>query len=94
VAAAVVAAGLASGTGRKEILMLPLAFAVTWAGYGLTSWGYGLVKGWNIGFGAWFNPVHPWEWTAETAASPPLIPPTQVNPSSQVKPVTTPAQAA
>lgn len=61
--------------------MLPIAFGVTWAGYGLTSWGYCLLKGWNIGFGDWFNPVRPWEWTAENAATPPLIPPTKVNPA-------------
>lgn len=73
--------------------MLPIAFGVTWAGYGLASWGYCLLKGWNIGFGSWFNPVHPWEWTKDNAASPPIIPPTQVNPSGEVKPVSNTALA-
>lgn len=73
--------------------MLPIGFLVTLGGYGLTSWGYCILRGWNIPFGQWFNPVHPWEWTADNAASPPPIPPTQVNPSSSVKTVSPPAAA-
>ena len=73
--------------------MLPIAFIVTLSGYGLTSWGYCILKGWDIPLGAWFNPVHPWEWTKDNAASPPLIPATQVNPSSSAKTVSPPASA-
>ena len=72
--------------------MLPIAFGVTWFGYGVTTWGYALIKGWDIPFGAWFSPFHPWDWK-DNAKSPPLIPPTQINPSSDVKPVNVPASA-
>lgn len=33
-----------------------------WFGYDVSSWGYCLVKGWNITFGEWSNPVHPYTW--------------------------------
>jgi hypothetical protein len=72
--------------------MLPLAFAVTWGGYGITSWGYCLLKGWDVPFGRWFDPLDPWEWTA--GEKPPVIPPTQVLPTSAAKAVTAQAQAA
>ena len=72
--------------------MLPIAFLVTWAGYGVFSWGYNIHRGWNVGFGEWFNPVHVYDWPA---GDPPLIPATQVNPSASAKPgPQPPAQAA
>lgn len=74
--------------------MLAVAFGVMWAGYGISSWGYGVLKGWDITLGEWFNPLHPWEWDATSAAKPPLIPATQVWPSAKTKAVDVPAQAA
>lgn len=73
--------------------MLPVAFVVLWAGYGLASYGYVLLKGWDIPFSQWWSPLHPWEWDQDTAATPPVIPPTQVNPSGTPKPVKARAQA-
>jgi len=74
--------------------MLPIAFLVTWTGYGITSWGYCLLRGWNIPASAWFSPINTWQWTASNSDSPPLIGPTQVNPGPAPKPVTPRAQAA
>jgi hypothetical protein len=31
-----------------------------WFGYSLTSWGYCLVRGYNIRFTDWINPLHPY----------------------------------
>lgn len=74
--------------------MLAVAFGVMWAGYTVTTWGYCVLKGWNITLAEWADPLHPWEWDATTAAEPPKIPATQVWPSKSAKAVTTPAQAA
>ena len=73
--------------------MLPLGMLITFAGYGLASYGYVLVKGWDITFASWWNPLNPWEWTAASAASPPVIPPTQVLPSAAAAAVKPPDQA-
>jgi hypothetical protein len=58
--------------------MIALAFLWAWAGYGTTSWGWCLVRGYDIPFGAWFSPLHPYEWPAD--GSPPLVPKGQVWP--------------
>ena len=39
--------------------MLPLGMILGFAGYGLGSWGYILVKGYNITLREWFSPLHP-----------------------------------
>jgi len=44
-----------------------------WAGYAVGSWGYVLVKGWNITLRAWVSPLHPYRWPAGGKA-PELIP--------------------
>lgn len=72
--------------------MLPIAFGVAWFGYGLASWGYVVHRGWNIGWGEWFNPVHLYDWPAD-GSDPPVIPPSQVNPSASPKPTAPPSQA-
>lgn len=33
-----------------------------WAGYGVSSYGYVLVKGWNINVRQWFSPLNPYTW--------------------------------
>lgn len=39
--------------------MLPLGIILGFTGYGLGSWGYILVKGYNITLREWFSPLHP-----------------------------------
>jgi hypothetical protein len=39
--------------------MLPLGMVLGLVSYGLGSWGYILVKGYNITLGEWFSPLHP-----------------------------------
>lgn len=50
--------------------MLPLGILLTWAGYGLTSWGWVLVQGYNITARQWFSPLHPYQWPAQGATIP------------------------
>jgi hypothetical protein len=40
--------------------MLPLGMVLGMLGYGLSSWGYILVKGYNITLREWFTPLHPY----------------------------------
>lgn len=40
--------------------MLPLGMILGFAGYGLGTWGYILVKGYNITLREWFSPFHPY----------------------------------
>lgn len=58
--------------------MIVLAFLVPWAGYGTASWGWCLVKGYDVPFGAWFSPLHPFEWPPD--GQPPFVPKGQVFP--------------
>jgi hypothetical protein len=44
-------------------------FGIVWFGYSLTSWGYMLIKGYNVKFTDWLNPLHPYTG----AWPPPLI---------------------
>ena len=39
--------------------MLPLGMVLGFAGYGLGTWGYILVKGYNITLREWFTPLRP-----------------------------------
>lgn len=39
--------------------MLPLGMILGFAGYGLATWGFILVKGENITLREWFSPLHP-----------------------------------
>jgi hypothetical protein len=48
-----------------------------WAGYGMLTWGYILVKGDNITLAEWFSPLHPYSG-ALSAAGP--VPQGQVFP--------------
>ena len=65
--------------------MLLIGFAVVWAGYGLASWGYEVLKGNNIPFTEWMTPTSKvWDWANGDA---PKLPDTQVWPSGTVKQV-------
>ena len=58
--------------------MIAIALLTVWAGYGVTSWGWCLVKGYNIPLGAWFSPVHPYQWP--DGGQPQTVPKGQVFP--------------
>ena len=53
--------------------MLVLGFALLWGGYDVMTWGYVLIRGWNIKFLTWSNPIHPYIWPKD-GTNPPLIP--------------------
>lgn len=52
--------------------MIPVGMLIIWAGYGLGSWGWCLVKGWDVPIGRWFNPVSPYLLPKAPAAPPPI----------------------
>jgi hypothetical protein len=39
--------------------MLPLGMVLGLVSYGVSTWGYVLVKGYNITLREWFSPLHP-----------------------------------
>lgn len=55
------------------------AIAVLFAGYAIASYGHVLLKGWDITFRQWIDPVHPWQWPAK-GADIPKVPATQFLP--------------
>ncbi len=61
--------------------MLVVGMAVVFAGYTVGSYGWVLLKGWDIPFRAWVSPLSPYTWPAGKA-DPPPIPATQLFPSS------------
>lgn len=62
--------------------MFPVGVLIAWAGYGLGSWGWILVKGYNITFTEWFNPVHVFEWPGPQAKIP-MVPAGSVWPTAK-----------
>lgn len=40
--------------------MLALGMGVLWFGYAVGSWGWVLVKGYDVTFREWISPVHPY----------------------------------
>jgi len=57
--------------------MLAAGLILGWAAYGLGSWGYILIRGWNIPFTAWFSPLNPYQFPP---GGPVPIPDTQLFP--------------
>jgi hypothetical protein len=51
-----------------------------WAAYGLGSWGYCLIRGWDVPFRAWFSPLNPYQFPP--GGTPPPIPDTKLFPGS------------
>lgn len=71
--------------------MLVIGFAVIWAGYGLGSWGWCLLKGYDVPFRAWFTPTRGvFDWSAGAGQ----IPDTQVWPTADAAQPANPVQAA
>jgi hypothetical protein len=48
---------------------------IVWFGYSLASWGYILVKGYNVKFTDWINPLHPYsgKWPPPPIDDPTVI---------------------
>lgn len=45
--------------------MIALAAGVVWAGYGVASWGWCLVMGYDVPLTGWFSPLAPFTWPAD-----------------------------
>jgi hypothetical protein len=56
--------------------MPALGFLLAWGGYALGSWGYCLVRGYDVSLTEWVNPVHWYAggWPPPTAPADQLIP--------------------
>lgn len=52
---------------------------MTWASYAVGTWGWVLLKGYDITFRTWVNPLRPFIWPAGQV---PLIPGGQIWPSA------------
>ena len=61
--------------------MIAIGFGLAWFGYSVASWGYFLVKGYDVKFTDWINPVHPYKGNPADAGT---IPPYQVIPTGTV----------
>ena len=53
---------------------------VIFAGYTVASYGVVLLKGWDIPWRDWINPVHAWQWPA-SGTDIPKTPPTRILPA-------------
>lgn len=51
--------------------MLPLGMVLGTLAYGMGSWGYILVKGYNITLREWFSPIHPYTGSLASAGTVP-----------------------
>lgn len=56
--------------------MIALFAGVLWAGYGIGSYGWVMLKGYNVSAAAWFTPVGTFEWSS----NPGMVPKGQVFP--------------
>ena len=54
-------------------------FLFAFAGYTVISYGYVLIRGWNIPWKSWVNPLAPYQWPSSGTPKP--VPSTQVFPS-------------
>jgi len=61
--------------------VLVVGMAVIFAGYTVGSYGWVLLKGWDIPFRQWVSPLNPYQWPAG-GGDPPPIPSNQLFPSS------------
>lgn len=59
--------------------MLAAGIILAWAGYGVGSYGWCMIRGWDVPLRGWFSPLHPYEWPA---GGPAQIPDTQLFPGS------------
>jgi hypothetical protein len=59
--------------------MLGVGFLLVWAGYGVGSYGWCMVRGYDVPFRAWMSPLNPYQWPA---GGPAPIPDSQLFPGS------------
>lgn len=58
--------------------MPAIGMLLAWFGYATSSWGYFLIRGYDVKFTDWVNPLHPYPGNPADAGT---IPPDQVIPS-------------
>lgn len=61
--------------------MLPAGIVLGWVAYAVGSYGWVLLRGWDIPFRAWVSPLNPYQFPS---GGPGPIPDTQLFPSSQI----------
>jgi hypothetical protein len=62
--------------------MIVLGMGMVLFAYSAGSWGYCLVKGWNIPLRAWVSPLNPYQWPAG-GADPKCVPPGYIFPTTK-----------
>jgi hypothetical protein len=55
-----------------------IGIVIMFAGYTIASYGIVLLKGWDISWKQWIDPLDPWQWSG----TPQPVPSTQVFPSA------------
>jgi hypothetical protein len=60
--------------------MLGIGIVLVWAGYGVASYGWCLLRGYDVPFRAWMSPLNPYQWPA---GGPATIPDNQLFPTGQ-----------
>jgi hypothetical protein len=73
--------------------VIAIGVVLVWAGYGVGSYGWVLIKGYNIPVRQWFSPIHPWQWPA-AGATVPTVPLGHIFPTASAAPGATQGQAA
>lgn len=59
--------------------MFAAGMLLVWAGYGVSSYGWILLRGLDVPFRSWMSPLNPYQWPA---GGPALIPDNQLFPGS------------
>jgi hypothetical protein len=55
--------------------MPAIGMLLAWAGYSVASWGYCLIRGYDVKFTDWINPAHPYQgWPPPQAPADQIIP--------------------
>jgi len=70
--------------------MLPAGMILGWVAYTVGSYGWVLIRGWDISFRSWVSPLNPYQWPA---GGPGPIPDNQLFPTGAAGPATGSAPA-
>jgi hypothetical protein len=63
-------------------MLFPLL--LLWGAYSISSYGYVMLRGWDIPVSSWLNPLDAYVWPAK-GTNPPIIPAGQLFPGSAIK---------
>lgn len=63
--------------------MVAAGMLIIWGGYSISLWGWCLLRGYDITFGALVSPVHPYGSRKGQPWPPPVLDPSQVFPSGR-----------